>query len=209
MRPLPDESLQGAMDSLREEFSGVFAPESIAACLQDSHRRLLPARVQAYLPLLAHRFARERLRAAARIQQPSADRVPLVLFVCTGNSGRSQMAAALLRAAAAGSVDVASAGTHPGDQVQPEVLAVLAEVGAATEEMFPKPLTDEIVGAADVVVTMGCGDSCPVLPGRHYLDWEVPDPAGADLDTVRMIRDSLSDRVALLLTELADVSART
>jgi arsenate reductase len=204
-------TLAASQASLVEEFSGTFAPETVATCLEDSYERLLPASIAAYLPLLASRFARERLRAAARATNSDTARgrhavgagwAPLVLFVCTANSGRSQLAAALVAHRAGGRVEVASAGTAPAAVVQPEVPLVLGELGIDAGEMFPKPLTDEVVAGADVVVTMGCGDSCPVLPGRRYLDWGVADPAGRDLDAVRRIRDDIDDRVGVLLDEL-------
>lgn len=194
-----------AHDALVVEFAGVHAPETVATCLEDSYQRLLPATIEAFLPLLAHRFARERLRAATRAGGQAgdgADVAPLVLFVCTANSGRSQIAAALLAHRSAGLVDVASAGTAPGAEVHPEVVTALEELGIDTTEMFPKPLTDEVVAGADVVVTMGCGDSCPVLPGRRYLDWGVQDPAGRDLDAVRAIRDDIDARVTDLLDQM-------
>lgn len=200
--------------ALVEEFAGTFAPETVATCLEDSYERLLPASIAAYLPLLAQRFTRERLRAAARTTGSGhangggvtgAGWAPLVLFVCTANSGRSQLAAALVSHRAGGRVEVASAGTAPAAVVQPEVALVLGELGIEAGETFPKPLTDEVVAAADVVVTMGCGDSCPVLPGRRYLDWGVSDPAGRDLDAVRRIRDDIDNRVGVLLDELLAV----
>lgn len=198
-------NLDTAHAELVREFAGTFSSETVAQCLEDSYSRLLPASIQGYLPLLAQRFARERLRAAARIRPGTRDRGsvrPLVLFVCTANSARSQMAAALVAHRWAGSVEVASAGTRPGDHVQGEVGTVLTEVGVSTSDLFPKPLTDEVVSGADVVVTMGCGDSCPVLPGRRYVDWDVADPAGADLPTVRQVRDDIDAHVTALLTEL-------
>lgn len=211
-------TLAASQASLVEEFSGTFAPETVARCLEDSYERLLPASIAAYLPLLAQRFARERLRAAARTTGPAAAYIddegragwtPLVLFVCTANSGRSQLAAALVTHRAGGRVEVASAGTSPAAVVQPKVALVLDELGIDGGEMFPKPLTDEVVAGADVVVTMGCGDSCPVLPGRRYLDWGVEDPAGRDLDAVRRIRDDIDDRVRALLDELLAVPQRS
>ena len=197
------ESLESAQQALTEEFVGVFAAETIERCLEDSHQQLMPARVPGYLPLLTFRFARERLLAASRAVTGAADQPPLVLFVCTANSGRSQMAAAILQKEAGGSVQVASAGTRPGDVVQPEVVEALTELDIGSHGLFPKPLTDEVVGGADVVITMGCGDTCPVLPGRRYLDWQVADPAGADLDAVRAIRDDIAAHVRRLLDELA------
>ncbi|NPC96031.1 low molecular weight phosphatase family protein [Nocardioides sp. zg-DK7169] len=184
------------------EFAGVFSSQTVEQILEDSYARLLPASIEGFLPLLAERFARERLRAASRAMPGREALRPLVLFVCTANSGRSQMAAALLAQRSAGAVEVASAGTRPGDHVQDEVTTVLAEVGVSTSELFPKPLTDEVVSGADVVVTMGCGDSCPVLPGRRYVDWDVADPVGADLDVVRRVRDDIDAHIASLLDEL-------
>jgi len=194
--------LDRIVESLTTEFAGIFAPESVAACAYDSYEALLPARVQTYLPLMAHRFAKQRLNAVARAQGKTVESTPLVLFVCTHNAGRSQMAAALLAKAAEDRVTVASAGTKPAGEVEPQVLVALAEVGVDATDAFPKPLTDDVVGGADVVVTMGCGDACPVLPGRRYLDWDLPDPMGADLDTVRNIRADIDRRVQTLLAEL-------
>lgn len=128
--------------------------------------------------------------------------VPEVLFVCVHNAGRSQMAAALLEAHAAGRLRVRSAGSTPAEQIHPEVRAALSEVGLDSSTEFPKPLTEDTVGAADVVVTMGCGDACPVFPGKRYLDWDLPDPAGRPLDEVRAIRDAIDTRVRALLHEL-------
>jgi arsenate reductase len=129
--------------------------------------------------------------------------VPEVLFVCVHNAGRSQMAAALLDHAAGGRVHVRSAGSTPADQVNPAVVAVMAELGLDLSHEFPKPLTDDVVQAADVVITMGCGDACPIYPGKRYLDWQLPDPAGLPVDQVRPIRDEIGDRVEGLLVEIA------
>ena len=125
-----------------------------------------------------------------------------VLFVCVHNSGRSQMAAALLDHHAAGRVRVRSAGSAPADEINPVVRAVMAELGLDLSREFPKPLTGEAVQAADVVITMGCGDVCPVFPGKRYLDWELPDPAGLPAEEVRPIRDEIDVRVRALLAEL-------
>jgi arsenate reductase len=127
---------------------------------------------------------------------------PVVLFVCVRNAGRSQMAAALTALLSRGRVDVRSAGSAPADAVHPEVIAVMREVGIDLEHARPKALTDAAVEAADVVVTMGCGDACPVLPGKRYVDWEVEDPAGKTVDEVREIRDEIADRVRDLLDDL-------
>ncbi len=135
--------------------------------------------------------------------------VPEVLFVCVHNAGRSQMAAALLDHHAQGRVQVRSAGSHPADQVNPAAVAAMDEMGVDMSKEFPKPLTDEVVQAADVVVTMGCGDACPVFPGKRYLDWELTDPAGRSVDEVRAIRDEIDARVRDLLAELEGVPGRS
>jgi arsenate reductase (thioredoxin) len=129
--------------------------------------------------------------------------VPEVLFVCTHNAGRSQMAAALLDHQAAGRVRVTSAGSQPASQLNPAVVQAMAEAGLDISREFPKPLTTDQVQAADVVITMGCGDACPVYPGKRYLDWDLPDPAGLDVAAVRPIRDEIRRRVAALLDEIA------
>ena len=128
--------------------------------------------------------------------------VPEVLFVCVHNAGRSQMAAALLDHHAAGRVTVRSAGSAPADSINPAVAQVMAEVGLDLSRAFPKPLTMDAVDAADVVITMGCGDACPVFPGKRYLDWQLDDPAGRPVDEVRPIRDEIDRRVRALLAEL-------
>jgi arsenate reductase (thioredoxin) len=128
--------------------------------------------------------------------------VPHVLFVCTHNAGRSQMAAALLGHEAQGRVLVTSAGSHPARELNPAVVQAMAEIGLDLSREFPKPLTGDQVQAADIVITMGCGDACPVYPGKRYLDWDLPDPAGLDLPAIRPIRDDIHRRVRALLTEL-------
>lgn len=197
-----------ALDRLSEEFSGQFSPETIERLVSDSQQRWLDARIHTFVPLLLERYARERLRAAAQAEGIIMRETPEVLFVCVHNAGRSQMAAALLDHYAAGRVHVRSAGSTPADQINPAVVQALAERGLDISKEFPKPLTDEFVRAADVVVTMGCGDACPIYPGKKYLDWELPDPAGKDIEEVRPIRDEIERRVLALLEELAPI-ART
>jgi arsenate reductase (thioredoxin) len=126
-----------------------------------------------------------------------------VLFVCVHNAGRSQMAAALLDHLGEGRVHVRSAGSEPADRINPDVVTAMAEIGLDVSRQFPKPITDDAVRAADVVITMGCGDACPIYPGKRYEDWELDDPADADLDGVRRIRDEIAQRVRRLLDELA------
>jgi arsenate reductase len=135
--------------------------------------------------------------------------MPEVLFVCVQNAGRSQMAAGLLDKLAAGRVRVRSAGSAPADEIHAHVRAAMAEIGVSLDKEFPKPLTGEVVRAADVVITMGCGDACPIYPGKRYEDWEVDDPADADADGARRIRDEIKGRVQALLGELLPEDSRT
>jgi arsenate reductase (thioredoxin) len=130
------------------------------------------------------------------------EEMPEVLFVCVHNAGRSQMAAGLVKLRSDGRVQVRSAGSDPGDEIDPAVVEAMADVGVDLSEEFPKPLTDEVVRAADVVVTMGCGDACPIYPEKRYQDWAVDDPAGQDVATVRRIRDEIDRRVQTLVAEL-------
>ena len=136
---------------------------------------------------------------------PPMSDIPEVLFVCVHNAGRSQMAAALLAARAGERVRVRSAGSTPANEINPAVVAAMAEVGLDLSGEFPKPLTGEAVEAADVVVTMGCGDACPVFPGKRYLDWELEDPSGKSLAEIRPIRDAIDARIQALLAELRSV----
>jgi arsenate reductase len=140
---------------------------------------------------------------------PTKDDKPSVLFVCVHNAGRSQMASGWLTHLAGDRVEVRSAGTAPGDQVNPAAVAVMAEVGVDISDQTPKILTPDTVQASDVVITMGCGDTCPYYPGKRYLDWELDDPAGLDIDDVRLIRDEIKARVEQLLTELLSAAGRS
>ena len=132
---------------------------------------------------------------------------PEVLFVCVHNAGRSQMAAGLLDRYAGGKIHVRSAGSAPADRINPAVVQAMAEVDVDLSKEFPKPLTDGAVREANVVITMGCGDACPIYPGKRYLDWDLPDPAGRSLEEVRPIRDEIDRRVRALLAELVPVSS--
>jgi protein-tyrosine-phosphatase len=191
-----------AGDRLKADFAGIFSPETVEQVLQDSALRWADAPIQAHVPVLAERFAKERLRAVAQAGGQIVKEVPEVLFVCVHNAGRSQMAAALLDHHADGRVHVRSAGSTPAEEINPAVVAAMDEIGLDLSKEFPKPLTTEVVEAADVVVTMGCGDACPVFPGKRYLDWELPDPSGKPVNEVRAIRDEIDERVRTLLAEL-------
>jgi protein-tyrosine-phosphatase len=194
-------------DRLTTEFAGVFSRETVAETVSNSHDALGTYKVANYMPLLVHRFARDRLHACGVVEGRIAKERPEVLFVCVQNAGRSQMAAALLHHHAADRVLVRSAGSAPTEQVNPLVVQALTEVGIDASQEFPKPLTTESVQASDVVVTMGCGDACPVFPGKRYLDWQLDDPAGQDLDTVRRIRDDIDARVRDLLGHMLSSAA--
>jgi arsenate reductase (thioredoxin) len=187
---------------LVQEFRGVFSRETIERFVRESLERLQQARFGDFVPVLVHRFARERLRALGQAEGMLPKEVPEVLFVCVQNAGRSQMAAGLMNHRAEGRVHVRSAGSDPAEEINPAVVEAMAELGIDLHEEFPKPLTDEVVRAADAVVTMGCGDACPVYPGKRYLDWELADPAGQDLESVRALRDEIDGRVQTLLAEL-------
>jgi arsenate reductase len=192
---------------LAKEFEGTFSPETVERVYHDSYARLEEnAKVSMYLDLFAERFARDRLRAVAQSQGGSSSDVPEVLFVCVHNGGRSQMAAGLLSQRSHGAVHVRSAGSTPAAEINPAVLEAMTEIGIDMSQEFPKPLTDDVVRAADVVVTMGCGDACPVYPGKRYLDWELTDPAGKSLHEVRAIRDEIDQRVRDLLAQLTPIT---
>jgi arsenate reductase len=200
--PVTQQHIERAAERLQEEFAGVFSQETIARYMAESTDLLGEARVNVFVPVLAHRFCRERLRALAQAEGVLGKDQPEVLFVCVHNAGRSQMAAGLLKLRSGGRINVRSAGSAPGDEINPAAVAALEELGIDMSEQFPKPLTDEVVRAADVVITMGCGDACPIYPGKRYEDWQLDDPAGQDLDTVRRIRDELDERVQKLIGEL-------
>jgi arsenate reductase len=140
--------------------------------------------------------------ALAQVEGTIQKTMPEVLFVCVHNAGRSQMAAGLVKLRSEGRIHVRSAGSDPADTINPAVLEAMEEIGVDLSEEFPKPLNDEVVRAADAVITMGCGDACPIYPGKRYEDWELDDPAGKDLETVRRIRDAIDARVRTLVDDL-------
>jgi protein-tyrosine-phosphatase len=190
------------VEALSRQFTGVFSRETIKGYVDDTLERWPNPKITAHIPVLVERFARDRLRALAQAEGLIAKDVPEVLFVCEHNAGRSQMAAALLDHFADGRVHVRSAGSIPAEEIHAGVIGAMAEVGIDLEKEFPKPLTDEVVRAADVVVTMGCGDACPVYPGKRYMDWELADPAGRGTRDVDPIRHEIERRVRALLDEL-------
>jgi arsenate reductase len=200
--PVTLNHIRKSADSLSDEFAGIFSQETIERYLSESVDLLGGARVNVFVPVLAHRFARERLRALAQWEGSIVKEQPEVLFVCVHNAGRSQMAAGLVKLRSEGRIHVRSAGSDPADEINPAVVEAMRELGVDMSEEFPKPLTDEVVRAADAVITMGCGDACPIYPGKRYEDWVLDDPADQDLEAVRRIRDEIDGRVQKLIDEL-------
>jgi arsenate reductase len=200
--PVTQHHINQAAERLADEFAGIFSQETIARYMAESQELLGETKLNVFVPVLAHRFARERLRALAQAEGILGKEQPEVLFVCVHNAGRSQMAAGLVKLRSQGRIHVRSAGSTPGEEINPNAVAALEELGVDMSEEFPKPLTDEVVRAADVVITMGCGDACPIYPGKRYEDWELDDPEGQDLETVRRIRDKIDARVQKLIAEL-------
>ena len=200
--PVTRRHVERAADALQNEFAGIFAPETIARFIAESTDLLSGGSINVFVPVLAHRFARERLKALGEAEGVIAKEQPEVLFVCVHNAGRSQMAAGLVKLRSEGRIHVRSAGSDPGEQINPVVIEAMTELGVDMSEEFPKPLTDEVVRAADIVITMGCGDACPIYPGKKYEDWVLDDPAGQEIETIRRIRDELDTRVLTLVDEL-------
>ncbi|MFB6619480.1 low molecular weight phosphatase family protein [Streptomyces sp. NPDC056367] len=201
---LPDERLAAGAARLASRYAGHFAPETVPGLLADSYTRLAEqARIRTHLVVPAERLTADRLDAHAHAHAQGLTSGPYrVLFVCSQNAGRSPMAAALPAHRAGERVAVASAGTHPANAVEPHIAQALTEAGVDLADAYPKPLTEEVVQAADIVITMGCGDACPVVPGRRYLDRPVADPDGAPIAPVREIRDTIDAHITELLTQL-------
>ncbi|MGV1079951.1 MAG: arsenate reductase ArsC [Candidatus Nanopelagicales bacterium] len=188
---------------LAHRYEGIFSKETIETVAGDSYRQLAEnATISSYLPVLTERFANDRLQAQAHTDGLIFSHTPQVLFLCVHNAGRSQMAAAWMHHLSGGAVAVRSAGSAPSGNINPVVTEAMAEVGIELTDSFPKPTTTDIVHASDVIVTMGCGDACPVYPGKRYLDWELPDPAGLTLEQIRPIRDEIRNKVTALINEL-------
>ena len=195
-------ALRTAASRLQSEFDGIFGAETIERYLHSSYDQFATnAAFPNFLPLLAERFARQRLHALARVEGHHDGR-PIVLFLCVHNAGRSQMALGFFQHLAGDNAVAWSGGTEPGHEINPAAIAAMRERGIDITAEFPKPWTEEIVQAADVVITMGCGDACPLYPGKRYLDWELDDPAGKTVDDVRPIRDEIERRVRHLFQEL-------
>ncbi|MBK8445473.1 MAG: arsenate reductase ArsC [Micropruina sp.] len=196
-------ALKQAAARLADEFTGLYGPETIERFLASSFDQFADrAKVTKFLPLLAERFSRQRLRALARVEGLHTDGKPVVLFLCTHNTGRSQMALGFFQALTGDKAVAWSGGSEPGLEVNSAAITAMAERGIDIAHEFPKPWTDETVRAADVVITMGCGDACPVFPGKRYENWDIDDPHDQDLDTVRRIRYELERRVRTLISSL-------
>jgi arsenate reductase len=192
-----------AATRLQHDFEGSFGVDTIERFLHTSYDQFAGrATIPNFLPLLAERFARQRLHALARVEGKITDGKPTVLFLCMHNAGRSQMALGFFTHLAGDRAVAWSGGSEPGNEINPAAIAAMREVGIDITGEYPKPWTDEIVQAADVVITMGCGEACPVFPGKRYENWELPDPAGQGLDAVRPIRDDIEERIRRLLNDL-------
>ncbi len=196
-------ALKRAATMLARDFGATFGAETIERFLYSSYDQFAGrATVANFLPLLAERFARQRLQALARVEGLSHDGKPTVLFLCVHNAGRSQMAMGFFTHHAGDQAVAWSGGSEPGEQVNPAAVDAMAERGIDISSEYPKPWTDEVVRAADVVITMGCGDACPVFPGKRYEEWVLDDPAGREVTDVRPIRDEIERRVLVLLDQL-------
>ena len=199
--PVTQNHVRQAAEALTDEFAGVFSQETIERYIAESVDLLGDSKINVFVPVLAHRFARERLKALARTEGLIVKEMPEVLFVCPQRrqepDGRRAGKAPL-----EGRIHVRSAGSDPGEEINPAVVTAMEEIGIDMGEEYLKPLTDEVVRAADVVITMGCGDACPIYPGKRYEDWTLDDPAGQDLETVRGIRDEIDGRVRILVDGL-------
>ncbi|MEI2785351.1 MAG: arsenate reductase ArsC [Candidatus Nanopelagicales bacterium] len=200
-------ALTTAASRLQDRFAGVFSVETIERFLYHSYDEFSGrAAVPQWLPLLAERFALQRLTALARVEGRTDDSRPVVLFLCVHNAGRSQMALGFFEQLTDGAAIGWSGGSEPGGHVNPAAVQAMAERGIDISREFPKPWTEEVVRAADVIITMGCGDACPVLPGKRYEDWQVADPEGLDLIEVRAVRDDIERRVRQLIADVVPVA---
>lgn len=202
-------ALRTAAVNLGREFADIFGAETIERFLNSSYDQFaVVGNIDRFLPLIAERFARQRLNALAKVEGHRDDGRPVVLFLCVHNAGRSQMALGFFQHLAADRAVGWSGGSEPGISINPAAVAAMAERGIDITGEFPKPWTDEVVRAADVVITMGCGDACPIFPGKRYLNWDLDDPAGQDVEHVRPIRDEIERRVRQLLDEVGVGTAR-
>lgn len=196
------EIVEESVAQLARKWAGKFDEATIRPVVVEAHASFADARVRTFIPVFTTRYADDRLRAMAKVQGLVTDALPTVLFVCVHNAGRSQMAAGWLRHLSKGRVEVYSGGSMPGADLNAAAVEAMREVGIDISSEFPKPFAVEIVQAADVVITMGCGDTCPIFPGKRYEDWALDDPAGLGVEAVRPIRDEIRRRVEALLGDL-------
>ncbi|NBO80473.1 MAG: arsenate reductase ArsC [Actinobacteria bacterium] len=198
-----NEIIDHSVSQLARKYAGKFDETDIRPIVTDSYNSFADAKVRSFVPVFTTRYADDRLRALAKVRGLITDTPPSVLFVCVHNAGRSQMAAGWLRALSKGRIEVYSGGSLPGKDLNAAAVAAMQEVGIDIATEFPKPFAVEIVQAADMVITMGCGDTCPVFPGKRYEDWALDDPAGLDVAAVRPIRDAIKLRVEDLIRDMA------
>lgn len=197
------QALETAAARLRAEFADSIDAQSVERLIYSSYDKLYAnATIHDFLPLLAERFTRQRLQALAKISGTSLDHALVVLFLCNHNAGRSQMAMGFFNHLAGGGALVWSGGSEPTGEINPAAVEVMAERGIDISGGYPKPWTGEIVQAADVIISMGCGEACPSTPVRRYEDWPLDDPAGKDVEALRPIRDDIERRVRLLIDDL-------
>ena len=203
LTPAERVSVHQSAVALERRWKGRMNVETIERFMTESLDLIMPnARVRMWVPVIVERLTDDRLRALVRLESDRTDLNPSILFLCVHNAGRSQMAAGWMRRLGGEKVDVYSGGSEPAAEINAAAVAAMAEVGIDISGQLPQPWADEVVRAADVIVTMGCGDACPVYPGKRYLDWELDDPAGKTVEEVRPIRDEIERRVRGLLAEL-------
>ena len=194
--------IEHGVNQLARKYAGKFNETEIRPIVKESYESFADAKVRTFVAVFTTRYADDRLRAMAKVRGLITDAPPSVLFVCVHNAGRSQMAAGWVRHLSKGKVEVYSGGSLPGKDLNTAAVAAMQEVGIDIANEFPKPFAVEIVQAADVVITMGCGDTCPIFPGKRYEDWALDDPAGLGVEAVRPIRDEIRRRVESLISDL-------
>lgn len=199
------EVIEHSVSQLARKYAGKFDESEIRPVVKESYDSFSDAKVRTFIPVFTTRYADDRLRAQAKVRGLITDAPPSVLFVCVHNAGRSQMAAGWLRHLSRGKIEVYSGGSLPGKDLNAAAVEAMREVGIDIASEFPKPFAVEIVQSADVVITMGCGDTCPIFPGKRYEDWALDDPAGLGVEAVRPIRDEIKRRVESLISDLAVV----
>ena len=197
------EIIEHSVSQLARKYAGKFDESEIRPVVKESYDSFSDAKVRTFIPVFTTRYADDRLRAQAKVRGLITDAPPSVLFVCVHNAGRSQMAAGWLRHLSRGKIEVYSGGSLPGKDLNAAAVEAMREVGIDIASEFPKPFAVEIVQSADVVITMGCGDTCPIFPGKRYEDWALDDPAGLGVEAVRPIRDEIKRRVESLISDLA------